>query len=180
MRRRGSATLLLPGEVMALQDKLERQALAAANSNDRSLGAAKLVHDACFFSFLWGHMPPPRIGSVCEITHPNWSLCPENTCLREDCMVRQETCRGNRLLWGTTARNPFGPPRLHLPHHKNEGRWGGESPPPYLLPMSMQPLLGHLLLWARARLQEWTVFAQAQVRGCAASESISQAAGARR
>ena len=167
--------------------KLERQALvalAAANSNDRSLGAAKLVHDACFFSFLWGHMRPPILGVVCEITHPNWSLCPENTCLRENCMVRQETCRGNRLLWGTTARNPFGPLRylrLHLPHHKNEGRRGGESHPPYLLPMSMQSLLGHLLLWARARLQEGTVFAQAQVRGCAASsESVSQAAGARR
>ena len=44
-------------------------------------------------------------------------------------MVRQETCRGNRLLWGTTSQEPFWAPEAAPPPPQERGAVGWGEPP---------------------------------------------------
>lgn len=109
-----------------------------------SLEAAELVRDAVFLSFLWGHLPPARVGAITAMHPPSFmGNCTDDSCLHP------QHCKGNRLLKSSTCQL-----LMHLPHHKEEAQWGHKAPQPLLLPATMLPLLGHYLTWALPRLLE--------------------------
>lgn len=133
-------------KVYWLQVKLEQEAMAAISGraeDPRGFHAAMLVMEAVILSFLWGHLPPPRAGVLLNMHPPSF----QGPCTNKDCR-QPSNCFGNRVFYGTTNKQVY----MHLPHHKEEAKWGYKCPRPYLLPESMLVLLLHYLGWARARL----------------------------
>lgn len=134
---------------VSLQAKLDKQAIAAvaADAPDpRGWDAAILVMEAVLFSFMWGHLPPPRAGVLLSMHPPGF----QGPCIDKDCMHPDE-CLGNRVFGGRNEQEIY----MHLPHHKEEAKWGYKSAKPYLLPSSMLLLLQHYLGWAREKLLQW-------------------------
>lgn len=126
----------------ALQLKQEQsvlKAVAAGDSQDFSL--ALDIMQAVVFSFLWGHLPPSRVGCILSMHTPDF----QGPCTNPDCKNPIQ-CLGNRIFYHDNQLY------LHLPHHKVEATWGHRAPQPFPLPASMLPFLQQYLGWAREYL----------------------------
>lgn len=145
----------------ALQTKLEQEATAVvAARHARQLPAIRLqgamvIHDAVMFSFMFGYLPPSRVGSIIAIHPPDF----KGKCTDRDCQDK-DRCQGNKVYDGEDGVS------LHLPHHKEEKAWGHKAPLPFLLPAAMLPLLQFYLQETRPFLLQQVGRAKLQQDQC--------------
>ena len=105
---------LAPPELVSLFEGLRRAALQAVAGTEGlcSLAAARLLHDACMTSCMFGYLPPIRLICIRSMQVPTQDVCLDLEC------KGSRGCKGNRL----TVRQG-GQLWLELPHHKNQRRW---------------------------------------------------------
>ena len=124
-----------------MDGKARSVAAAQQKGSQPSSSDVQVVHDAALLSFLFGHLPPFRVGCILEM-HPPGFLGP---CTNKDC-TNKARCKGNRIFETEGGFN------MHLPHHKEEKQSGYYKAMPFLLPQSMVPLLQYYLEKARPLL----------------------------
>ena len=94
-----------------------------------TINGARLLHDACMTSCMFGYLPPIRLFCIRSMQVPT-----QDTCLKVEC-GGSRGCKGNRL-----AVRQGGQLWLDLPHHKNRDRWHAD---PIILRLPAE--LAHLM-----------------------------------
>lgn len=101
--------------LLELSRSLEARALTEAQRS-RNKSSASLVMDACLLSFVYGRLPPIRMGVWRTLAKQGKGEAkPE--CCAEDC--NRPDCLGNVLKYNDTGNF-----EMLITHHKNESRWG--------------------------------------------------------
>ena len=88
--------------------------LAAIQETGMTAALARALHDVALACTIFGYLPPIRISCVRGLVLPSYA----GKCHKEDCILGP-SCHGNQLL-----RTSTGALHMHLPHHKNEAKWG--------------------------------------------------------
>ena len=152
--KKSMAELTAQGRWMAPKDLVRVLDLVKRNAEEKlilqgwNLNTARLMHDAALVCCMFGYMPPIRLSCLRTL------LCPEylGGCPHPDC-TRPE-CKGNRLVVLNASPAVV---EMHLPHHKNEGKWDGAAidfrVPPEVAEVLLSYLsAGHALLSSKLNM----------------------------
>ena len=122
---------MAPPELVSLFERLRVAALQALPAPGQmcTINGARLLHDACMTSCMFGYLPPIRLFCIRSMQVPT-----QDTCLKMEC-GGSRGCKGNRL-----AVRQGGQLWLDLPHHKNQDRWHAD---PIILRLPAE--LAHLM-----------------------------------
>ena len=88
--------------------------LAAIQDTGMTAALARALHDVALACTIFGYLPPIRISCVRGLVLPSYA----GKCHKEDCILGP-SCHGNQLQRTSTRAL-----HMHLPHHKNEAKWG--------------------------------------------------------
>ena len=139
---------MAPRDLIGVLDMVKQNAEEKRNLQGWNLTTARLMHDAALVCCMFGYMPPIRLSCLRTLLCPGYQGgCPHPDCSRPE-------CKGNRLV--VVSTRPAGV-ELHLPHHKNEGKWDGMSitfrVPPEVAEVLLSYLgAGHALLDSRLNM----------------------------
>ena len=102
---------------------------------------ARELHNVALLCMVFGHLPPIRLSCISSLVLPNY----QGPCHKPDCVLGP-TCHGNQAIHS----HPHSL-QIHLPHHKNEIKWGRAAiqfqlPPELSKLMQMHMYQGHALL----------------------------------
>ena len=78
---------------------------------------ARELQDVTLACTIFGYLPPVRLACIRTLLHPGY----KGECLYPDC--RRPECHGNKLM--ILSQEPL-KMRMHLPHHKNQSKWGNQ------------------------------------------------------
>lgn len=116
--------------------------LAAIQEQGMTAALARGLHDVALVSTIFGYLPPIRISCVRGLVLPTYT----GACHKLPDCILGPSCHGNQLQQSST-----GVLKMHLPHHKNEAKWG-RAPIDFKLPQDLDVVMrlhtskGHKLL----------------------------------
>lgn len=118
-------------DVVAMLENLRQTALQGVPPMPEEVctqSIARLLHDACLSSCMFGYLPPLRLACLRTLQLPAVEACLDVECRLND-------CKGNRMF---AKEDGYW---ISLPHHKNQRRWRSNA-----LEIKLPDELAHLKL----------------------------------
>jgi hypothetical protein len=133
-----------PEVLVAHMEAKRLHVLELLRTKGRCYETAKATHDWLLCACLFGWVPPLRSSCLRSLLMPHSAGC-----LEKGCKDKQPPCSGNHLAYSPDHAWL----EMHLPHHKNCGRWKGQAIS-FRVPADMGSLFKKHIRWGHAMLVE--------------------------